>query len=261
MREVRRHVPVIRHVTALSAEGEGRLSSVRWRCASGQTGELAAQNLLLHQGVVPQTNLAMSVGVSHRWDDEQLCWLPELDAYGRSSVAGIFLAGDNAGIGGGWLARERGRLAAIAAIRDLVGPLSAVASDASEREVRRAAGAHQLGRAFLDRYFAATETFRIPEGNTVVCRCEEVSADQVREAVRLGCEGPNQMKAFLRCGMGACQGRLCNLTVTELIARERRVPPQEVGTYRVRPPVKPIRLSALAALSNDDSAVKAVVRG
>jgi hypothetical protein len=46
------------------------------------------------------------------------------------------------------------------------------------------------------------------------------------------------MKAFVRCGMGPCQGRLCGLTVTELIAECRGVPQQEVGYYRIRPPVK-----------------------
>ena len=51
----------------------------------------------------------------------------------------------------------------------------------------------------------------------------------------MGCEGPNQMKAFLRCGMGPCQGRLCGLTVTELIAAQRKSTPAEVGYYRLRP--------------------------
>jgi hypothetical protein len=68
------------------------------------------------------------------------------------------------------------------------------------------------------------------------------------------------MKSFLRCGMGPCQGRLCGLTVTELIARERGVSPQEVGHYRLRPPVKPITVGELAELPKDDAAVKAVVR-
>ena len=81
------------------------------------------------------------------------------------------------------------------------------------------------------------------------------------DAARLGCEGPNQLKAFLRCGMGPCQGRLCGLTVTELIARAHGTTPQAVGYYRLRPPVKPIPLSALAQMPSDEPAVKAVVRG
>ena len=60
--------------------------------------------------------------------------------------------------------------------------------------------------------------------DTIVCRCEEISAGQIRASVSAGAGGPNQMKVFLRCGMGPCQGRLCGLTVTELIADERSKP-------------------------------------
>jgi hypothetical protein len=69
------------------------------------------------------------------------------------------------------------------------------------------------------------------------------------------------MKAFLRCGMGPCQGRLCGLTVTELIAQARGVPPQEVGYYRLRPPVKPITLAELASLPKNEAALRSVARG
>jgi hypothetical protein len=69
------------------------------------------------------------------------------------------------------------------------------------------------------------------------------------------------MKAFLRCGMGPCQGRLCGLTVTELIAEQRGAAPQDVGYYRLRPPAKPISVGELAALPKTEAAVKAVVRG
>ena len=54
---------------------------------------------------------------------------------------------------------------------------------------------------------------------------------QVIDALRDGAAGPNQVKAFLRCGMGRCQGRFCGLTVTELIARERRLPAEPSGTF------------------------------
>ncbi|HEY4997880.1 MAG TPA: hypothetical protein VII36_01995 [Usitatibacter sp.] len=52
----------------------------------------------------------------------------------------------------------------------------------------------------------------------------------------------------------------CGLTVTELIAQARGVSPQEVGYFRIRPPVKPITVGELAALPKSDAAVKAVVR-
>ena len=100
----------------------------------------------------------------------------------------------------------------------------------------------------------------MPTGDTLVCRCEEVTAQQILDTVGLGCQGPNQMKSFLRCGMGPCQGRLCGLTVTELIARARGVTPAQVGYYRLRPPIKPITLAELASLPKTEAAVNAVVR-
>jgi hypothetical protein len=59
------------------------------------------------------------------------------------------------------------------------------------------------------------------------------------------------MKAFLRCGMGPCQGRMCGLTVTEVMAAARNVSPGEIGYYRIRPPIKPLALGELAALRRE----------
>lgn len=261
--EVRRAVDVVDDVTALEALGQGRVEQVRWRSGSGDWQSQPVDTLMLHQGVVPNVNLAMAAGVRHRWCPTQLCWQPELDRFGTSSIPGLAIAGDGAGIGGAWAAAERGRLAAIAAIRALKGDAEGLGEwvgEVAEHRVRRALARHQRGRAFIDRMFQPAPQFRLPEGDTLVCRCEEVSAAQVKATVAQGCEGPNQLKAFLRCGMGPCQGRLCSLTVTELIARERGVPPDQVGSYRIRPPVKPIALSALAQMPADDPAVKAVVR-
>ena len=86
-------------------------------------------------------------------------------------------------------------------------------------------------------------------------------AADVRRMARIGCEGPNQMKAFLRCGMGPCQGRMCGLTVTELIAAERETSPAEVGYWRLRPPVKPITLGEFASLPKNEAALRSVARG
>ena len=93
------------------------------------------------------------------------------------------------------------------------------------------------GRAFLDALYRPADDYRLPRGDTIVCRCEEVTAQQIIGAVKAGAAGPNQLKAFLRCGMGPCQGRFCGLTVTELVARERRISPTEAGYFRLRWPM------------------------
>jgi bacterioferritin-associated ferredoxin len=209
--------------------------------------------------VVPNVNLAMAAGVKHAWDEVQLCFAPVLDADFGTSVEGIAIAGDGAGIGGAWAAYERGRIAARAAVAAL--SAEATAKLPAPEALRAGLAKAERGRAFLDVLYRPAKRFRVPEGDTIVCRCEEVTAREIAESVTIGATGPNQLKAYRRTGMGPCQGRLCGLTVTELMADARGKTPDEIGYYRLRPPVKPITLSELAALPKTESATKAVVRG
>jgi NADPH-dependent 2,4-dienoyl-CoA reductase/sulfur reductase-like enzyme len=243
VRSVKRNMRVISDVRSFRAIGSDRVNEVVYS-TGGSEVRIAADLLFLHQGVAPNVNLAMSVGIEHRWDERQRCWAPVLDRDGQSSVEGIAIAGDGAGIAGAKAAEFRGSIAALAALR----ALGARTNDDDERQARRGLDRALRGRAFIDALHAPAKAFSVPSGDTIVCRCEEVTARQIVDTVALGCPGPNQMKAFLRCGMGPCQGRLCGLTVTELIAETRRVSPRDVGYYRLRPPVKPITVGELAAM-------------
>ncbi|WP_316219125.1 NAD(P)/FAD-dependent oxidoreductase [Bradyrhizobium sp. SZCCHNR2026] len=258
MREVKARVPVIKGVTELAAAGEGKLATVSY-VAGGKRETIPADLLLLHQGVVPNVNLAMAAGVEHRWNELQLCWSPVLDQDCNSSVPGIAIAGDGAGIGGAQAAVWRGRIAAHAAVVALAPQAAAKMAGVADLRAERARA--ERGRRFLDILFQPAKQFRIPKGDTIVCRCEEVTAQDVLDSVAIGATGPNQLKAYRRTGMGPCQGRLCGLTVTELMAEARGKTPQEIGYYRLRAPVKPIMLSELAALPKNEQATKAVVRG
>ena len=258
LRAVKAAVPIVKGVTSLEALGEDKLHSVRYT-AGGVTRTLPADQLMLHQGVVPNVNLSRAVGVEHRWNDALDCWEPQVDEWGLTSVDGIGMAGDGAGIAGALAAEHRGRLAALQAAH-LLGRIDARKRDSEAVAPRDALARAVRGREFFDALYKAPDAFRRPVGDTIVCRCEEVTAAQVRETVKLGCSGPNQMKAFLRCGMGPCQGRFCGLTVAELIAEERGVPTQEVGYYRLRFPTKPLTLGELASLPQTDDSRQAVVR-
>jgi NADPH-dependent 2,4-dienoyl-CoA reductase/sulfur reductase-like enzyme len=256
---VRRRVRVFGGVEELAAEGEDCLRSVSFRRGNRERESLPADLLLLHQGVVPSINLASAAGCRNVWDDRLLCFAPIVDEWGASTVEGIAIAGDGAGILGAEAAAERGRLAGLdAAFR--LGRIDRARRDRDAATPRTALGRAQRGRAFLDVLYRPARRFRVPEGDTIVCRCEEVTATQIAEAAALGCQGPNQLKAFLRCGMGPCQGRLCGLTVTELLAEARGASPAEIGHYRLRPPVKPLTLGQLASLPKTEAAIRAVER-
>ncbi|MDH3694696.1 MAG: (2Fe-2S)-binding protein, partial [Gammaproteobacteria bacterium] len=107
-------------------------------------------------------------------------------------------------------------------------------------------------RRFIDSLYSPAKEFLVPTDETIVCRCEEVTAKDIRHYVDLGCTGPNQTKSFGRPGMGPCQGRYCGLTVSELIADQRGVPVADVGYYRIRPPIKPVTIAELASLHDGE---------
>ncbi|MCW4113444.1 NAD(P)/FAD-dependent oxidoreductase [Aurantimonas sp. MSK8Z-1] len=260
MATVRGSARVISGVTALAAEGSDHLTQVRYTVA-GRESVIDADHLLLHQGVVPNINMASASGCAIDWDDEQLAFVPRVDAWGATSVGGIAIAGDGAGIAGAEAAAERGRLAALDALAAL-GRITPAEKARRATPIRAVVTRYDRGRAFLDRLYRPAEQFRVAADATVACRCEEVTGGQIRDVVaNLNVLGPNQLKSFLRCGMGPCQGRLCGLTVTETIARTRGVDPAEVGYYRLRAPVKPITLAELATLEHSEAEIKTVARG
>ena len=264
----RRGTRVISRVEELRAEGTDRVTRIVYRRKGGEEESLPVDSLLVHHGVVPNTNLAMAAGVEHRWDEVQCAWAPVLGADGQSSVEGIAIAGDGGGIVGARASEAQGRLAGLAAataLGDASGAATSVTPGAAGAPMDRGQILRELqrqlrGREFLHFLYRPALSHRSPSGDTIACRCEEVSARDIVETVRMGCMGPNQLKAFLRCGMGPCQGRQCGLGITELIASVRNVSPAEVGHYRVRFPVKPITVSAMATLPKTEAAIKAADR-
>jgi len=232
---------------ALAGE-DGRLSALSFM-RRGRRVEVECDLLLLHEGVIPNMNLALTLGCASRWSDARLAFEPETDEWFHSSVEGVAIAGDGAGIEGAQAAEQQGRIAALGAAMRL-GRISKAEAEAEAVPAREALAGWRGARPFVEALYRPADGQRIPSrADVIVCRCEEVTVGDIREAVATGALGPNQAKAFTRCGMGPCQGRMCGPTVTALIGQIRGVPPEEVGYYRLRPPLKPIPLAEIAAMA------------
>ena len=234
-------VAVRRGVRGLRALGRGRLEAVAW-----EGGEIAADHLFVHEGVIPNTQISLALQLMHQWDEGQLCWRPVVDEWSRTSLGAILIAGDGGGIAGAAAAALAGRLAALDAAHAL-GRIAEAERDAQAVPIRALLARERAIRPFLDALYRPADSVLNPADDVIACRCEEVSAGRIRHAVRLGATGPNQAKAFLRCGMGPCQGRLCGPIVGAVIARARGLPIAEIGNYRPRAPYKPLTIGALAA--------------
>jgi NADPH-dependent 2,4-dienoyl-CoA reductase/sulfur reductase-like enzyme len=245
MRVLRRaRVPVHRGVTPLRIDGtsEHGVTGVHVKLASGAALDVRCDAVALGYHLRAETQLADLAGCEFHFDHATQTWLPRVDADGRSSVAGVYLAGDGARVRGADAAERAGRLAALAALRDAGVEREGAIPLRKElaRFTRFAAG---LRTAFP---WPARLAGGLPD-ETIVCRCEAITAGELRRVVReMGAQEANRAKAFSRVGMGRCQGRFCAHAGAEVIAAEARVPLESVGRLRGQAPVKPLPMALVS---------------
>ncbi len=236
-------VPLLAGVTPLEIMGdpEQGVQGVRVRTAKGGERSFACDAVALGYHLRPETQLADLARCAFRFDPEGRQWLPEVTLEGRSSVPGIYLAGDGARILGADGAENAGRLAALSALADLGLP------------VDRAAVAHLLEQQqTMDRFrrglvqgfpWPVQQAAQLPD-DAIVCRCESITAGELRRVTReMGACEANRAKAFSRVGMGRCQGRYCGQAGAEIVAAAAGVPVELVGRLRGQAPVKPLAVA------------------
>jgi thioredoxin reductase/bacterioferritin-associated ferredoxin len=237
-------------VSQLRAEGEENLQTVRYRHL-GREHTIETDLLLVHFGVIPHIWLTQAAGCHHQWDESQQCWRPQHDEWGNTSIEGIMVAGDGAGINGARSAEHAGRLAGLQALFAL-GALSEQERDKQSKNDRKWMQDDRHIRPFLESYFAIPQSvLATKESETIICRCEEITAGEIRLAVEQGHGSSNDVKYLTRCGMGACQGRQCANAVAHIVADAGGQAVSVESHFRGRPPVTPLTLQQLAGLRKE----------
>ncbi len=257
-------VPIFTGVDPVEIEGTA-VAGVRglaFRDARGTAHTLECDAVALGYHLRPETQLADLARCEFVFDAHTRQWLPRTDSDGRSSVRGVYLAGDGARVLGANAAEIRGRLAALAVLQDLglphsgnafdsgnvvhpgtaVGPGNVIDPDRRNAELRRQlAKFERFGQGLAQAFpWPARQAAQLSD-DTVVCRCESVTVGELRKVVRqTGAREANRAKAFSRVGMGRCQGRYCGHAAAEIIAHAANVPLEEVGRLRGQAPVKPL---------------------
>jgi NADPH-dependent 2,4-dienoyl-CoA reductase/sulfur reductase-like enzyme len=237
-------VPVI-DVRDIAAEGDGRLQSIRYTTTSGKTGCTDANLLLVHEGVVPNIHATVALGCAHHWSSQQQCFVPQLDAFRMTSRDNLYVVGDGGGILGARAACFTGELAALG-ILERIGRISKQDLERESAQLRARLEREVAFRRFLDALFLPRPAVLSPGDETIVCRCEEVTARSIRQAASVRGSGPNQIKAFTRAGMGPCQGRQCGLVISQIVGVESGKDMDSVGYLNIRPPLKPITIGEIA---------------
>lgn len=86
----------------------------------------------------------------------------------------------------------------------------------------------------------------------MICRCEDVSLEDLRQCLAEGYTTFEEVKRILRIGMGPCQGISCGLLVQKEIAQYTNQPLHQVKTHRVRPLVTGVKLKSIVEGVNNE---------
>ncbi|MET7574023.1 FAD-dependent oxidoreductase [Streptomyces sp. NPDC005492] len=242
---LRHRVELLTRHTVVEAHGEQRLEAVTvaaldtdGRVRPGTARRIACDTLAVGHGMLPHTDLAETLGC--RLDGTDV----HVDDEQRTDVPGVWAAGEITGIGGAALSLAEGHIAGRSAAARLNG---------TEPDPRTWATAAK-SRSGLREFAAALATVYAPPArwtdrvtdDTVVCRCEEVTAGAVREAMDgLGAGDARTVKLLTRAGMGWCQGRVCGPAVAGLAGCELAV--------SRRPFAQPVPLGVLARAGETDN--------
>ena len=240
----RRGIERIVGASDIAIVGDMQVSGIEFH-VGGKKRHLPTSSVLLHAGLIPQTNFSSALGCEHRWNPQQFSWQPVCDEWFESTRHGLFIVGDGASILGAEAAELAGRIAALA-IACQAAKIGVSQRDAQAHPLRKAWQALFAARPLLDAFYPPPAECFSPPDAAIVCRCESVTAGQIRDSARLGAPGPNQVKALTRAGMGACQGRMCACVTAALVAATSGQPIEQVGMLRSRYPVKPVTLGEIA---------------
>jgi NADPH-dependent 2,4-dienoyl-CoA reductase/sulfur reductase-like enzyme len=196
-------------------------------------------------GLRSETQLADLAGCTFRFDQRDRAHLPVRETNGRSSVTGVYLAGDGARIAGADAAEAAGERAALALLEDRGLPFDHARAAALQRRLQRIDRLREVLEAAFP--YPAHWTDDVGD-DTLLCRCEEISAGEARQAIKdFKLSELNRLKAVSRIGMGRCQGRVCAAAAAELLAHETGREIASVGRLRAQAPIKPIPFAAMTS--------------
>jgi NADPH-dependent 2,4-dienoyl-CoA reductase/sulfur reductase-like enzyme len=256
LRKLREYqIPLLTHHMVFEAVGQVEVTSVRYGALDQDTGAPLPETVVtddadlvaLAFGDVSNTDLSFLAGCRHV-SDEVSGWAAERDAWMTASEKNIFAVGNCAASGTLQTAIAEGAMAAIRVAFELGFISEKDASENAQPHVEAIAG----NTSFR---LAVKEACRLKPGimdawkqDTLICRCEEVSVSDIRNAMEHGAMDLQALKLFTRFGMGPCQGRNCAPSGAMMMCHALGMKAEEAGRIHPRPPVRPVTLGELSRL-------------
>ena len=236
LRRLRRAgVPILRGCTLQSIAGQQQVEGATIVDNSGHAQSFDVDTVCIGYGFVPNTAMTHMLGCEH------LCGAAIHDEAMRTSDPQTFVAGDCGGVAGVLVAKAQGAIA---------GCFAAGAGAEAAPYQRQLVSLSRFRRAMDQIYPVTNDVYSHMTDDTIVCRCEEVTAGEIRDAIRAGTADANDIKKRTRAGMGYCQGCNCLPPIAAMLEREFGVDPTTMRGLTGRPPVQPVALHVLGAVQD-----------
>lgn len=217
----------------------------------GDSRHLEADLLVLGYGFSPSTELARQAGCEMRWNSRLGGWVVAHDDRFATSSPGVYIAGEPTGIAGAESSRSQGRIAGLCIAESLGAALAQHELAEARKEQRRAERFSRVVQSMFEPRRQALADLSRAEGTTV-CRCELVSSERIEEVLEQNpfISSANAVKLECRSGMGPCQGRYCESTVSARVAKARNISLEDAGYFTAHLPVKPVPIESYRSLND-----------
>jgi thioredoxin reductase/bacterioferritin-associated ferredoxin len=223
------------------------LGKVDAHCRSipGYTRTLEVDTVCIGYGLIPSVWLTSMLGCRHLYDPIAGAWTPYFNENMQTDQPGVFVAGDGAGIAGVLVAKREGAIAGLYAATHAGIISDEQAQQAARIERRHIKSLYKFRRALDHMYPVQRDLYANISDETIVCRCEGITAGEIRRAIHEGTLNLNDIKKRTRTGMGYCQGTNCMPVVAAILMREFGAKPEAIRMMTTRPPARPVPLSLL----------------
>jgi thioredoxin reductase len=203
--------------TIFGCEGDGKVQRAtigkvdragRPRRGSARTVEVDVVGVGF--GLVPSIELGLHLGCRARWNETRGGWCLAVDGGQETSIAGVLAAGEVCGVGGAEVAMAEGEVAGERITSELC------AQPMSGRSLVKAVRERRAADAMLRAFAPLPGLHELAAADTIVCRCEDVTLQQARDAAALHGPSLRAIKLGCRAGMGPCQARICGPSLQAL---------------------------------------------
>ena len=236
-------IPIYSNSTIEKAfEVDGGIKVILRNLKTGKTKNIISETIAIGHGLIPSTDITRLLRADHIYDEQKGGWIAKVDRFLRSSVSGVYLAGDGAGLSGALAASDKGLLASSALLFDQNIITQNEFDHDTHKILKKLDKYDMFAKAISKLNSTPKKLIKNIENGTVICRCEDITKGEILRAVDQGAKDINQIKSWTRLGMGPCQGRTCQYSTSKIVAEYLNCEIDDVGYLAGRSPIRPVPL-------------------